>query len=175
MQTLDFVSGLHSCQKFSQLVRLLISGSIRLCKQRKKVFYCFYKITFRRKKKNSLFRLLVKREILTSREVLYTKLNVLLICSCFAIKMLSKKIFQVSSAEWMGKVSKFVESSTQKYSKIRACVISLRRAKHLDSTHVWSSLDSIHQTDILLLQDISLFLYEISWWNVHKSPSVFNF
>ena len=31
-----------------------------------------------------------------------------------------------------------------------------------------SSLDSIHQTDILLSQDISLFLYEISWWNVHK-------
>ena len=38
-----------------------------------------------------------------------------------------------------------------------------------------SSLDSIHQTDILLSQDISLFLYESSWWNVHKSQSVFNF
>ena len=37
------------------------------------------------------------------------------------------------------------------------------------------SLDSIHQTDILLSQDISLFLYEISWWNVHKSQSFFNF
>ena len=37
-----------------------------------------------------------------------------------------------------------------------------------------SSLDSIHQTDILLSQDISLFLYEISRWNVHKSQSVFN-
>ena len=100
---------------------------IRLCKHRKKVFYCFYKITFGRKKKNPLFRLLIRREILTSREVLYTKLNVRLISSCFAIKMLSKKIFQVSSDEVVGKLSKFVEFSTQKHFKIRACVI--RRAK----------------------------------------------
>ena len=63
---------------------------IRLCKHRKKVLYCFYKITFPRKKNNSLFRLLIKREILTSREVLYTKLNVRVISSCFAIKILSK-------------------------------------------------------------------------------------
>ena len=34
-----------------------------------------------------MFRLLIKREILTSREVLYAKLNVLVISSCFAIKM----------------------------------------------------------------------------------------
>ena len=59
----------------------------------KNVFYCFYKITFPRKKKNSLFRLLIKREILTSRKVLYTKLNVRVISSCFVIKMLSKKGF----------------------------------------------------------------------------------
>ena len=45
------------------------------------------------------------------------------------------KIFQVSSDEGMGKC-KFVELSTQKHLKIRACVISARRAKHLDSTHV---------------------------------------
>ena len=110
---------------------------IRLCKRRKKVFYCFYKITFRRKKKNPLFRLLIKREILTSREIWYTKLNVSLISSCFAVKMLSKKIFQVSSDEVVGKLSKFVEFSTQKHFKIGACVISARRAKHLDSTHVY--------------------------------------
>ena len=66
---------------------------IRLCKHRKKVFYCCYKITFPRKKKNSLFRLLIKSEILTSREVLYTRLNVRVISSCFAVKMLSKKGF----------------------------------------------------------------------------------
>ena len=50
-------------------------------------------ITFPRKKKNSLLRLLIKKEILTSREVLYTKLTVRVISSCFAIKMLSKKEF----------------------------------------------------------------------------------
>ena len=66
---------------------------IRLCKHRKKVFHCFYKITFQRKKKNSLFWLLIKREIPNSREILYTKLNVRVISSCFAIKMLSNKGF----------------------------------------------------------------------------------
>ena len=89
MQTLDFVSGLHNCQDSPNPSIL----DIMLCKHRKKVFYCFYKTTFPRKKKNSLFRLLIKREILTSREVLYTKLNVRVISSCFAIKMLSKKEF----------------------------------------------------------------------------------
>ena len=88
MQRLDFVSGLHNCQEFSQPVECLYQAM-----HRKKAFYCFYKITFPRKKKNSLFRLLIKREILTSREVLYTKLNVRVISSCFAIKMLSKKGF----------------------------------------------------------------------------------
>ena len=59
---------------------------IRICKQRKKVFYCFYKITFKRKKaKLSFFRALIKREILTSREVLRTKL-VRVISPCFAEK-----------------------------------------------------------------------------------------
>ena len=62
---------------------------IRLCKYRKKVFYCFYKITFARKKENSLFRAVIEREILTSCKVLYTKL-VRVISSCFEIKMLSK-------------------------------------------------------------------------------------
>ena len=73
------------------------------------VLYCFYEITFPRKKKNSLFRLLIKREILASREVLCTKLKVRVISSCFAIKMFPKKgflmfvkIFQVSSDEGMG-------------------------------------------------------------------------
>ena len=44
--------------------------------------------------KNSLFNwLLIKTEILTSREVLCTKLNVRVISSCFAMKMLPKKGF----------------------------------------------------------------------------------
>ena len=40
-----------------------------------------------------MVRLLIKREILTSREVLYKKLNVRAISSYFAIKMLSIKGF----------------------------------------------------------------------------------
>ena len=47
---------------------------IRLCKHRKKGFYCFYKITLPRKKtqKPSVIAL-IKTEILTSPKVLYTK------------------------------------------------------------------------------------------------------
>ena len=41
---------------------------IRLCKHRKKVFYCFFKIPFPREKGNALFMALIKREILTNRE-----------------------------------------------------------------------------------------------------------
>ena len=90
MQTLDVVSGLHNCREFSQPLECLYQATQT---QEKKNFYCCYKITFPRRKKNSLFRLLIKREILTSREVLYTKLNVRVISSCFAIKLLSKKGF----------------------------------------------------------------------------------
>ena len=93
MQTFDFASGLHNCQEFSQPLECLYLAM----QTQGKNFYCFYKITFPRKKKNSLFRLLIKREILTSRcrkvEVLYTKLNVRVISSRFAINMLFKKGF----------------------------------------------------------------------------------
>ena len=47
------------------------------------------------------------------------------------------KIFQVSSDEGIENKSKFVEFSNQKHFKIRVCVVSARRAKHLDSTHVY--------------------------------------
>ena len=46
---------------------------IRLCKHRKKVFYCFYKITFPRKNAKLFVMALIKREILTSRKVLHSK------------------------------------------------------------------------------------------------------
>ena len=63
---------------------------IRICKHREKVFYCFYKISFPVKKSKTLFfKILIKTQILTSREVLYTKL-VRVISPCFAKKMLSK-------------------------------------------------------------------------------------
>ena len=45
---------------------------IRLCKDRKKVFYCFYKITFPRKNAKLFVMALIKREILTSHKVLHT-------------------------------------------------------------------------------------------------------
>ena len=49
------------------------SVHIRLCKHRKKVFYCFYEITFPRKNAKLFVMALIKREILTSHKVSYTK------------------------------------------------------------------------------------------------------
>ena len=87
VQTRDEVEGLHCCRDFPNPS----SVYIRICKHRKKVFYCFYKKNFQEKKsKTLLFRALIKREILTSREVLYTKLVRVISPPCFAEKMLCK-------------------------------------------------------------------------------------
>ena len=65
------VEGLHNCREFSQPLSCLL---IRLCKYRKKVFYCFYKLTFLRKNAKPLVMALIKiREILTSHGVLCMK------------------------------------------------------------------------------------------------------
>ena len=56
---------------------------IRLCKHRKNVFYCFYKVTFPRKKRKTLCMALIKREILTSRKSCPRSLA-RVISSCFA-------------------------------------------------------------------------------------------
>ena len=115
MQTRDEVEGLHNCREFSQALECLYQD---MQTQEKS-----YKITFPGKKsKTLLFRALIEREILTSREVLYTKL-VRVISLCFAKKMLSSirvfslkmsvqarknwhsmflTIFQVSTDEEMG-------------------------------------------------------------------------
>ena len=47
-------------------------------------------------------------------------------------------IFQVSADEGMGKETKLVEFWTRKLFQIRACVISARKAKHLDSTTMFT-------------------------------------
>ena len=67
-------------KKFSSRLGRTVSNSpkpsrvyIRLCKHRKKVFYCFYKITFPRNNAQLFVMALIKREILTSRKVLYSK------------------------------------------------------------------------------------------------------
>ena len=75
------------------------SVCIRLCKYRKKVFYTFYKSTFRRKNAKLFVMALTEREILTSREVLYTKFfNLACVISCFAKTRLSKiRIFSTQN------------------------------------------------------------------------------
>ena len=79
MQTLDFVSGLHNCQDFPNPS----SVYIRLCKHRKKVFYCFYKITLPRKNANSLLRSWLKGKVLPVAKS-YTQSLARVISSCFA-------------------------------------------------------------------------------------------
>ena len=136
---------------FSQPLECLYQ---ELCKHRKKVFYCFYKITFPRKKA------MIKRQILTSREVLYTKLvhctrNQSLFCKkrCFpkyryfslkisaqAKKKIDKACFYWLSKfqptrKWVNKVN-LSRFSTQNLFQIRACVISARKGKHLDVTTI---------------------------------------
>ena len=69
MQTRDEVEGLHNCREFSQRLECLYQAM----QTQEKVFYCFYKINFPRKKRKTLYTVLIKREILTSRKVLSTK------------------------------------------------------------------------------------------------------
>ena len=63
--------GLHNCGEFSQPQECLVSDYANT--YRKKVFYCFYELTFPRKNADLFIMALIKREILTSVEVLYTK------------------------------------------------------------------------------------------------------
>ena len=57
--------------------------------QGKKVFYCFYKLTFLRKNVTLFVMTLIKREILTSHEVLYMKS-----CLCNQFLFCKKEVFQ---------------------------------------------------------------------------------
>ena len=71
MQTRHEVEGLYNCLEFPQPVECLYQA----VQTPEKIFFCFYKIFFLEKEKNTLFYMaLIKREILTSLEVLYTKL-----------------------------------------------------------------------------------------------------
>ena len=54
------------------------------------VFYCFYKLTFPRQNAKFFVMALIKRKILTSHPVLYTKSCMRIISSCFAKKTLCK-------------------------------------------------------------------------------------
>ena len=66
MQTRDEVEGLHNCLEFPQPVECLYQA----VQTQEKNLFCFYKIFFLEKEKNTLFYIaLIKREILTSLEV----------------------------------------------------------------------------------------------------------
>ena len=65
---------------------------IRLCKHRKKVFYCFYKITFPRKTQNSLLWNWLKEKFLPVAKSCPRRLA-RVISSCFAKRCFSKYEF----------------------------------------------------------------------------------
>ena len=86
MQTRDEVECLHNCREFSQPLECLYQDK----QTQEKSFVLLLQNNFPEKQsKTLLFRALIKREILKSRDVLYTKL-VLVISLCFVKKMLSK-------------------------------------------------------------------------------------
>ena len=87
MQTLDEVDGLPNCLEFSQPLECLYHAM----QIQEKVFYCFYKLTFLRKNAKLSAVALIKREILTSREVLHA-LSVLVLQK----KVLSKILIFLS-------------------------------------------------------------------------------
>ena len=62
---------------------------IRLCKHRKKIFYCFYKITLPRKNANSLLRSWLKEKFLPVAKS-YTRSLARVISSCFAKRCFPK-------------------------------------------------------------------------------------
>ena len=68
-----------------------MSVFIRLIKRRKKVFYCFYKITFPRKNAKLFVMALIKREILTS-SVLKKMLFKIWIFHVLTVSLSEKKI-----------------------------------------------------------------------------------
>ena len=95
MQTRDEVEGLHNCLEFPQPVECLYQA----VQTQEKIFFCFYKIFFLEKEKNTLFYMaLIKREILTSLEVLYTKLvrESVLFCKKFEFSHLKWQLKQLT-------------------------------------------------------------------------------
>ena len=66
-----------------------LSVYIRLCKHRKKVFYCFYKITLPRKNANSLLRSWLKEKFLPVAKS-YTRSLARVMSSCFAKRCFPK-------------------------------------------------------------------------------------
>ena len=85
MQTRDEVEGLHNCREFSQPLECLYQAM----QIQEKVFYCFYKLTSLRKKTKLFVIALIKKEILTIREVLYMKP-----CMCNQFLFCKKVTFQ---------------------------------------------------------------------------------
>ena len=80
MLSRDKVEGLHNYHEFSQPLECLYQDM----QTQEKSFLLLLENNFPEKKgKTLLFRVLIKREILTSREVLYTKLIRVLQKKCF--------------------------------------------------------------------------------------------
>ena len=68
MQTRNELEGLHNCREFSLRLECLYQAM----QTQERVFYRFYKITFPRKNAKLFVKVLIWREIVTSRKVLYT-------------------------------------------------------------------------------------------------------
>ena len=145
MQTRDEVEGLHNRREFSQPLECLYQDM----QTQEKVFYCFYRITFPRKKaKLSCLELWLKEKFLPVAKSCTRSLHAL------SVLVLQKKAFQNTrfsrlkcqlkwkinntacfqrfykiqpTRKWVNKVN-LSSFSTQNLFQIRACVISARKA-----------------------------------------------
>ena len=148
MQTRDEVEDLHNCQEFSQTLLCLYQAT----QIPEKVFYCFYKLTSLRKNAKLFVMVTEKFSAVPkscTRSLNFTR-NQFLFCkkdafqntvfSRFKCQLKRETLtehdfyrfskFQLTR-EWVNKVNL---SSFQ----IRACVISARKAKHLDVTTMFT-------------------------------------
>ena len=154
MQTRDKVEGLSNRREFSQPLECLYQDM----QTQEKVFYCFYRMTFPRKKaKLSCLELWLKEKFLPVAKSCTRSLHALSVLvvqkksfpkyAFFTLKMSTQvknntacfqRFYKIQpTRKWVNKVN-LSSFSTQNLFQIRACVISARKAKHLDVTTMFT-------------------------------------
>ena len=154
MQTRDKVEGLSNRREFSQPLECLYQDM----QTQEKVFYCFYRMTFPRKKaKLSCLELWLKEKFLPVAKSCTRSLHALSVLvvqkksfpkyAFFTLKMSTQvknntacfqRFYKIQpTRKWVNKVN-LSSFSTQNLSQFRTCVISARKAKHLDVTTLFT-------------------------------------
>ena len=136
MQTRDEIEGLHNCREFSQPLARLYQD---MQTQEKKVFYCLHSY-----QSQSLV-----HEACTRNQSLFCKKDAFQITGFSRLKCHVKRKKSTQHArKWAFSFPEPIVSSTnfstENLFQIRACVISARKAKHLDVTTMFTYLSCKH-------------------------------